>query len=453
MSAMVQNLPNLKILELVRLNYLIMTPDFGEIPNLERVILRGCRRLKKIQPSIGQLERLVFLSVEFCSALKIFPPIKRLKKLETLSLSDCPKLFKLLGIQHKRSGLLHLHSNISGKEVASYKKYSSNFVVTCWTCGGDTEIKNPAEDLVDVEECCLEEPCLPRNNKTVLRFFPRGLRKLNLRYCSLGDEDIDSAVWEFPNLEELNLKGNKFSRLSFSRWRLPRLKWWMSVVIADGCSSLESFGDTSNCIWLWKVSLWGPNNLGPLVCNILLHSMLQMIPRGFVGRLFRGTTFTRRLPYDWYKDFCGFVICIVTKARHPRINIIIRQEVDEDTLSAPWQGSSEAPADPEYVGCENEDGSNTFTIRPHDSKSSVEILWRPYYYLQKVVVKVDVHDHKEKLKVMKAVSSLSGIESIAFDMNEKEMTVTGDVDPFVMIGNIKKYCHADIVTIGPAKGW
>ncbi|KAL7587034.1 hypothetical protein Lser_V15G37550 [Lactuca serriola] len=416
-----KNLPNLKILELVRLNNLIMTPDFGEIPNLERVILRGCRRLKKIQPSIGQLERLVFLSVEFCSALKIFPPIKRLKKLETLSLSDCPKLFKLLGIQHKRSGLLHLHSNISGKEVASYKKYSSNFVVTCWTCGGDTEIKNPAEDLVDVEECCLEEPCLPRNNNTELRFFARGLRKLNLRYCSLGDEDIDSAVWD--------------------RWRLPRLKWWMS----DGCSSLESFGDTSNCIWLWKVSLWGPNNLGPLVCNILLHSMLQMIPRGFVGRLFRGTTFTRRLPYDWYKDFCGFVICI---------------------------GSSEAPADPEYVGCENEDGSNTFTIRPHDSKSSVEILWRPYYYLQfswtpsgfgielksihldlKVVVKVDVHDHKEKLKVMKAVSSLSGIESIAFDMNEKEMTVTGDVDPFVMIGNIKKYCHADIVTIGPAKGW
>nr|KAJ0191383.1 hypothetical protein LSAT_V11C800410490 [Lactuca sativa] len=572
---MQQNLPNLKILELVRLNNLIMTPDFGEIPNLERLILRGCRRLKKIQPSIGQLERLVFLSVEFCSALKIFPPIKRLKKLETLSLSDCPKLFKLLGIQHKRSGLLHLHSNISGKEVASYKKYSSNFVVTCWTCGGDTEIKNPAEDLVDVEECCLEEPCLPRNNNTVLRFFPRGLRKLNLWYCSLGDEDIDSAVWEFPNLEELNLKGNKFSRLSFSRWRLPRLKWldvsWctglvelsdlpssIAVVIADGCSSLESFGDTSNCIWLWKVSLWGPNNLGPLVCNILLHSMLQghaledhfisvtldhqMIPRGFVGRLFRGTTFTRRLPYDWYKDFCGFLICIVTKVRHQRINIIIRQEVDEDTLCAPWQGSREALADPEYVGrvsivgyvsfsslrhttllnssynsisfsidgeqhrsglaaksyvggqlvrrvskgdevkttdCselfwdkENEDGSNTFTIQPHDSKSSVEILWRPYYYLQfswtpsgfgielksihldlKVVVKVDVHDHKEKLKVMKAVSSLSGIESIAFDMNEKEMTVTGDVDPFVMIGNIKKYCHADIVTIGPAKGW
>ncbi|XP_052622396.1 disease resistance protein Roq1-like [Lactuca sativa] len=287
-----KHLPNLKILELVRLNKLIMTPDFDRIPNLERLILRGCQRLKKIHPSIGNLERLIFLCIEFCSGLKIFPPIKRLRKLETLSLSDCPKLFKLLGIQQKMNGLLHLHSNISGKEVASYKKYSSNFVVTCWTCG-DTKIRNPVEDLIDVEECCLEEPCLPRNNNTVLRFFPRGLRKLNLRYCNLGDKDIESAVWEFPNLEELNLKGNHFSRLSFSRWRLPQLKWldvswcqllvelWdlpssIAVVIADYCFSLESFGDISNCKWLWKVSLCGGNKLGPLVGDILLDSMLQV---------------------------------------------------------------------------------------------------------------------------------------------------------------------------------
>ncbi|CAI9262756.1 unnamed protein product [Lactuca saligna] len=378
-SLAICHLPNLKILELDTLDNLIMTPDFDRIPNLERLILRGCKSLKKIHPSIGNLERLIFLSIEFCSGLKIFPPIRRLKKLETLSLPDCPELFNLSGIQQKKNGLLHLHSNINGKEVASYKKYSSNFVVTWWTCG-DTKIRNPVEDLIDVEECCLEEPCLPHNNNTVLWFFPRGLRKLNLQNCNLGDKDIDSAVWEFPNLEELNLKENKFSRLNFSQWRLPQLKWLdvslcrllvelselpsdIAVIIADYCSSLESFGDISNCKWLWKVSLCGYNKLGPLG-EILLDSMLQgnaledhfisvnfghtMIPRGFIGRLFKGTTFTLCLPYDWYNDFSGFLICILTNAMHPRINIIISQEVDEDSLLVLWQESSEV-SDPKYM--------------------------------------------------------------------------------------------------------
>ncbi|XP_052622390.1 disease resistance protein Roq1-like [Lactuca sativa] len=374
-----------------------------EFQNLERLILRGCQRLKKIHPSIGNLERLIFLSIEFCSGLKIFPPIKQLKKLETLLLSNCPELFNLSGIQQKKNGLLHLHSNINGKEVASYKKYSSNFVITCWTCG-DTKIRNPVEDLIDVEECCLEEPCLPRNNNTVLRFLPRGLRKLNLRYCNLRDKDIDSAVWEFPNLEELNLRGNKFSRLNFSRWRLPQLKWldvswcqllvelWelpssIAVVIADYCFSLESFGDISNCKWLWKVSLCGGNKLGPLVGDILLDSMLQgnaledhfisvnlgyqMIPRGYVGRLFKGTKFTLHLPYDWYKDFYGGHLCGLAA------NSYIGGEL------VPWGSKGDEVKTTDcselFWDKENEDGSNTFTIRQHDSKSSVEILWQPYY--------------------------------------------------------------------------
>ncbi|CAL9148535.1 unnamed protein product [Musa hybrid cultivar] len=70
---------------------------------------------------------------------------------------------------------------------------------------------------------------------------------------------------------------------------------------------------------------------------------------------------------------------------------------------------------------------------------------------QKVVVKVDVHDDKDKKKAMKAVSSLQGIDSISMDMKDMKLTVIGIVDPIAVVGKLRKHWCAAIVSVGPAK--
>ncbi|KAJ0626346.1 hypothetical protein HanPI659440_Chr01g0011581 [Helianthus annuus] len=37
------------------------------------------------------------------------------------------------------------------------------------------------------------------------------------------------------------------------------------------------------------------------------------------------------------------------------------------------------------------------------------------------------------------------------DMKDKKLTVTGDVDPVTVVSKLRKICHTEIVSVGPAK--
>ncbi|KAL9324031.1 hypothetical protein ACSQ67_008888 [Phaseolus vulgaris] len=70
---------------------------------------------------------------------------------------------------------------------------------------------------------------------------------------------------------------------------------------------------------------------------------------------------------------------------------------------------------------------------------------------EKIVLKVELYDDKIKKKAMKTVSGISGVESVSVDMKDQKMTVTGDVDSVKVAIKLKKFCHADILSVGPAK--
>ncbi|XP_059638690.1 disease resistance protein RUN1-like [Cornus florida] len=86
----------LKILNLSHSHGLTNTPDFSKLPNLERLILKDCISLIKVNESIGELVRLVLLNLKGCKNLRNLPTkIGQLKSLEKLILSGCSKLVKL----------------------------------------------------------------------------------------------------------------------------------------------------------------------------------------------------------------------------------------------------------------------------------------------------------------------------------------------------------------------
>lgn len=86
----------LKILNLSHSSNLTQTPDFSNLPNLEKLILIDCPRLSKVSHTIGRLKEVVMINLKDCVSLRNLPrSIYKLKSLKTLILSGCLMIDKL----------------------------------------------------------------------------------------------------------------------------------------------------------------------------------------------------------------------------------------------------------------------------------------------------------------------------------------------------------------------
>ena len=77
-------------------NHIRKSPDFSYFPNLEKLILKGCKRLYKVHSSIGDLGRLSLVNLEGCIMLEDLPlNFYKSKSIETLILNGCWSFGKL----------------------------------------------------------------------------------------------------------------------------------------------------------------------------------------------------------------------------------------------------------------------------------------------------------------------------------------------------------------------
>ncbi|XP_028758923.1 uncharacterized protein LOC114717868 [Neltuma alba] len=91
-----QLLERLKILNCSHSPFLMQTPDFSKLPNLEKLILKNCPKLSMVHPTIGHANQLLLINLKDCTSLFTLPrSIYNLKSLKTLILSGCIGIEKL----------------------------------------------------------------------------------------------------------------------------------------------------------------------------------------------------------------------------------------------------------------------------------------------------------------------------------------------------------------------
>lgn len=188
-----QHMEKLECIDLSHSQYLVRTPDFSGIPNLERLILEGCTDLREIHQSLGVLSKLTFLNLKDCKNLQCFPSSIELESLKVLILSGCPKLDKFPEILGYMPNLLELHLNGTAiTELPSSIGYATQLV------------------SLDMEDCKRFKslPCCIYKLKS--------LKFLKLSGCAKF-ESFPEILENMEGLRELFLDGTAIKELPLSR--------------------------------------------------------------------------------------------------------------------------------------------------------------------------------------------------------------------------------------------
>ncbi|KAJ1411288.1 Toll/interleukin-1 receptor-like proteiny [Sesbania bispinosa] len=278
-----QRLEKLKILNLSHSHHLTQTPDFSNLPNLEKLVLTDCRSLSEISHTIGHLNKVLLINLKGCVSLRSLPrSIYKLKSLKTLILSGCLMIDKLEEDLEQMESLTTLIADNTAITRVPFSLVRSKSIGYISLCGYEGFSR-------DVFPSIIWSWMSPTNNPLSLVQNTAGMSSVvSLDVSNSSSQELSSISKDLPKLRSLWVECG--SELQLSRDAATILdalyatnsKELESTATASQASNIET-SDLIECSS--QVNISGPKNslkslliqmgMNCQVTNILKESITQ----------------------------------------------------------------------------------------------------------------------------------------------------------------------------------
>ncbi|XP_056173177.1 disease resistance protein RUN1-like [Syzygium oleosum] len=249
-------LEKLKVINLNGSKLFVETPNFINVPNLERLILKGCKALSQVHPSIGMLERLSVLDLGDCENLTRLPDsVGNLKSLKVLNLSGCSNLEEL---PESMGGLECLEELDISESAITHLPSSLTFLKNLKNLWFHVS-KGRRQDFWRTLTRMLRSTLNSRLRRLPSFSGLSSLTELDMSGCSLLEGEIPSDIGCLPSLRFLYLAENSFTTLPASINHISDLE----SLVLNHCKNLETlprlpesiiFVEADKCLRLERMS-------------------------------------------------------------------------------------------------------------------------------------------------------------------------------------------------------
>ncbi|KAK2993983.1 hypothetical protein RJ640_001037 [Escallonia rubra] len=214
----------LKTLDLSHSERLEKTFNFSRLPNLEKLILKGCVGLLNVCESIKSLKGLGLLDLEDCTHLEKLPrSIGLLNFLKELNISGCSNLDDFSVELGKMKSLSVLRAN----NLSLKPSPSATGEVKPWRTFFQLWVSKPE-----------------RSVQNILVSLPISLVELSFRNCNLSYDSFPKSFGNLSSLRELDLSQNPIRNLPDCIRSLNRLDF----LCMEDCTGLQSIEDLPNAL-------------------------------------------------------------------------------------------------------------------------------------------------------------------------------------------------------------